>query len=420
MQEFTFLLMMSKYINNEIPKIMNQNLHELKNEFNRELKGNILDYWINEVYDRRRRTFYGRITNDGKKFPEAPLSAVFVTRIMWTFAAAYRLNSEAVYKEMAAEAFRILKESFWDVENGGIYWSVSPDGASVDTKKQFYAQAFYLYALSEYSLAFGDEESGKLAEEVFDLIEKYALDQKFGGYFEAKTNDWQDTDDQRLSPNEPNVKKSMNTHLHILEAYTNFYRIRKTMKSESQLRRLLNIFMDKIIEPETSHFHLFFDADWTVRSEIDSYGHDIEGSWLLLEAAEVLGDHRMVKDVKKIALRMAAVSAAEGLGKEGGMYYEKSAGHLHDQYDWWPQAEAVVGFFNAWQISADEKYLHLASQSWEFIKNHIVDKNNGEWFWGVSSQLVPLENDKVNGWKAPYHNGRMCMEMFRRIEQEIG
>lgn len=320
---------------------------------------------------------------------------------------------------MADEAFRMVREMFWDETNGGIYWSVMPDGTAADTKKQFYAQAFYLYALAEYYLAFGDESARELAIEMFRLIEKHAGDPEFGGYIEAKTMDWHKTDDQRLSPRELNVKKSMNTHLHILEAYTNFFRIWKSEASEKQLRHLIDVFLDKIIEPETSHFHLFFDADWTVRSEIDSYGHDIEGSWLLMEAAEVLGDHDVMEVVKNAALQMADVTAREGLGREGGVYYEKEADLLHEQYDWWPQAEAVVGFFNAWQVTSDEKYLQLALQSWEFIKKYIVDRKNGEWFWGVSAQLVPLPNDKVNGWKAPYHNGRMCLEMMRRIEQML-
>lgn len=398
---------------------MNLNYRKLQKEFANELTENILNYWIDEVYDPTRKQFFGRITNDGKKFPDAPLSAVFVTRIMWTFSAAYRYSPQPKYRQMADEAFRIVKEMFWDDSNGGIYWSVLPDGTAVDTNKQFYAQAFYLYALSEYHLAFNDENARGLAISMFRLIEKHACDTEFGGYFEAGTSDWHNTDEQHLIPGEMGIKKSMNTHLHILEAYTNLYRIWKAEESERQLRHLIEIFINKIIEPETSHFHLFFDADWSVRSEIDSYGHDIEGSWLLMEAAEALGDHDVVKVVQKVALQMADVTAREGLGKEGGIYYEKNAGHIDEQYDWWPQAEAVVGFFNAWQLTAVEKYLHLAIQSWAFIKKYLVDTKKGEWFWGVTAQLVPIPGDKVNGWKAPYHNGRMCMEMMRRIEQML-
>jgi len=394
------------------------NLNKLKKEFENELTDNILNYWAKEVYDPKRGTFFGRITNNGEKFPEAPLSAVFITRIMWTYAAAYRNYPTAVYQKMADEAFRILKESFWDPVNGGIYWSVNPEGTPVDTKKQFYAEAFFIYALSEYYLAFKDKTAKQIAESMFMLMEKFAFDNEFGGYFEAKTADWEETDDQRLSPKELNVKKSMNTHLHILEAYTNLYRIWKTEESEKQLRHLIRLFLDKIIDAETYHFHLFFDADWTVRSDIDSYGHDIEGSWLLCEATEVLGDKELIEEVEEVAIKMTEVTKNEGLDENGGMYYEKEGDHLQEQFDWWPQAEAVVGFFNAWQLTGEENYLGLTRQSWGFIQKYIIDPGKGEWFWGVDAELKTLPNDKVNGWKAPYHNSRMCMEMMRRIAQD--
>ena len=394
-------------------------MEKLLKEFENELTDNILNYWVKEVYDPQRKMFYGRVTNDGKKFPEAPLSAVFTTRIMWTFSAAWRYFPTAIYKKMADEAFRILQESFWDPVNGGIYWSVSPDGKPIDTKKQFYAEAFFIYALSEYYQAFRNETAKQIAVSMFMLMEKYAFDSEHGGYFEAKTAEWEQTDDLRLSPKESDVKKSMNTHLHILEAYTNLYRIHKTEETQNKLHHLIRIFLDKIIDPETYHFHLFFDADWTVRSDIDSYGHDIEGSWLLCEAAEVLGDKKLIEEVEEVALKMAEVTKKEGLNKNGGLYYEKTGEHLQKQFDWWPQAESVVGFFNAWQLSGDDKYLEVSKASWEFIQKYIIDTENGEWFWGVSTDLKPLPNDKVNGWKAPYHNGRMCMEMMRRIDSEM-
>lgn len=392
-------------------------LSDLKQEFENELKSNILHFWVREVYDPEKRTFIGRITNDGKKDSDAALSAVFMTRILWTFSAVHRMYPSDTHKLLAGEAFRILNDMFWDNENGGIYWNVLPGGQAVDKKKQFYAEAFYIYALSEYYRAFQDEKAKERAVEMFELMEKYAFDKHFGGYIEAKTFDWQKSEDQRLSDKELNVEKSMNTHLHILEAYTNLYRIWKSGELEKQLRHLIRLFLDRIIDAHTSHFRLFFDVDWSLRSRIVSYGHDIEGSWLLCEAAEVLGDKDLLDEVVKVALRMAEVTSDEGLGREGGVYYEKNEDHLLEQYDWWPQAEAVVGFYNAWQLSGDDNYLKLSRQSWDFIRKYIIDNKRGEWFWGVSSLLAPLDNDKVNGWKAPYHNGRMCMEMIRRLSR---
>jgi cellobiose epimerase len=231
-------------------KILNQ---EFQDELN-----NILNFWMNEVYDPKRRTFFGRISNEGEKFPEAPLSAVFMTRILWTFSAAFRHSQNADYKQMALEAYRILMETFWDPVNGGIYWNVHPDGTPVDTKKQFYAQAFFIYALSEYYQAFQDETAIEFAVYMFNLTEKYAYDREFGGYFEAKTADWQELPDQRLSEKEPDVNKTMNTHLHILEAYTNLYHIWKSTDLERQLRCLIRIFLDRIINKKKHFISIYF------------------------------------------------------------------------------------------------------------------------------------------------------------------
>ena len=389
--------------------------NDFKKQFENELTDNILNYWVKEAYDTNRRTFFGRITNDGKKFPEAALSAVLTTRILWTFSAAYRFYPTAIYKKMADEAFRILVETFWDNENGGIYWSVFPNGKPEDTKKQFYAEAFFIYAMSEYWLAFKDEKAKQVAVSMFMLMEKYAFDPEFGGYIEANTADWKETTDQRLSPKDLDVKKSMNTHLHILEAYTNLYRIHKVEEVEKKVEHLLRIFLDKILDEKTGHLILFFDKDWTVRSEIDSYGHDIEATWLMYEAAEVLGKKELIEEVEHAAVKISEVTIKEGLARNNGMYYEKAEGHIQEQFDWWPQAEAVVGFFNTYQITKDEKYLGYSQKSWKFIQDYIIDKKNGEWFWGVGSDLKPLRGDKVGPWKGPYHNGRMCMEMIRRI-----
>ncbi len=392
------------------------NFKKLKKQFEYELTDNILNFWVNEVYDPKRKMFIGKISNNGEKYSDAPLSAVFITRVMWTFSAVYRVYPTGVHKKMADEAFRILLETFWDQENGGIYWSVFPNGKPVDRKKQFYAEAFFIYALTEYYLAFEDEKAKQIAISMFMLMEKYAFDKEFGGYFEANTADWKETDDLRISPKNSGIKKSMNTHLHILEAYTNLFRIFKDEQVKKQLEHLIRIFIDKIVDTETDHLILYFDKDWTVRSEIDSYGHDIEFTWLLCEAAEVLGDKKIIEEVEKIALKFTEVSLKEGFAANNGMYYEKEGDNLLDEFHWWPQAEAVIGFFNSWQISKQDKYLQQAIKSWEFIQNNIIDKEKGEWFWAVDSGLKPTTNDKINMWKAPYHNSRMCLEMIRRIE----
>jgi len=374
---------------------------------------------MNEVYDPVRKTFFGRITNENEKYGETPLSAVFITRIMWTFAASYRIFPNVKYKKMADEAFRILLENFWDNENGGIYWSVLPNGKKLDTKKQFYAQAFFIYALSEYYLAFQSEKAKQIAVSMFLLIEKYAWDIEFGGYVEACTVNWSEIKDQRLSLRDLNVKKSMNTHLHLLEAYTNFYRVYKNQLVKKQLKNLVHIFLERIIDRKTGHLNLYFDTDWKVHSGIVSYGHDIEYTWLLNKAVEVLGEKELIGAVESIVMKSAEIIAKEGVAKHGGLYYEKKGEKLMEQFHWWPQAEAVVGFFSAWQISKNKNYLQLSLNGWEFIQQNIIDKKNAEWFLGVDKNLEPLHIDKINEWKAPYHNSRMCLEMICRISSLV-
>ncbi|QGY42663.1 N-acyl-D-glucosamine 2-epimerase [Maribellus comscasis] len=388
-----------------------------KREFENELTNNILKFWQEKVYDPQRKTFFGQVSNENETFPEEPHSAVLITRILWAFSSAYRVFPETGYKNMADEAYRILMENFWDNENGGIFWCVSPDGEALDTKKQFYAQAFFIYALSEYYLAFKNDMIKQLAISMFMLLERYGTEPGFGGYIEASTANWNSIEDQRLSPKDMNVRKSMNTHLHVLEAYTNLYRIWKDDALKEKLEALIHIFLDKIIDSKTGHFLLFFDDDWTIRGDIDSYGHDIEGSWLLYEAADVLGDEALINRIKPIALKMVKITIAEGLQENGGIFYEKENGKSLEEYHWWPQAEAVIGFFNAWQISGDIKYREFAKKSWEFIQKHIINPEYGEWFWARDKNFDLLPDHKINAWKAPYHNGRMCLEMIRRLEE---
>jgi mannobiose 2-epimerase len=212
----------------------------------------------------------------------------------------------------------------------------------------------------------------------------------------------------------------MNTHLHILEPYTNLYRVWKTDALASQMKNLIRTFLDHIIDQKTGHFNLFFEKDWTVRSEIISYGHDIEGAWLLTEAAEVLQDMDLLKEVEAVAIKMTHATMAEGVAGDGSLFYEResSLGHLDTDKHWWPQAEAVIGFLNAYQISGDEKYLLRSMQTWEFIKSNMLDQRNGEWYWSVDENGIPGEkNDKAGFWKCPYHNSRACMEGVRRINQ---
>ncbi|MBO9600421.1 MAG: AGE family epimerase/isomerase, partial [Cohnella sp.] len=253
--------------------------------------------------------------------------------------------------------------------------------------------------------------------EIYLLIEKHAYDPAHRGYIEALAADWTQTDDLSLSGKDLNERKSMNTHLHVLEAYTNLYRVWQPEGLRMKLADLIDIHLDKIVNADNHHFLLFFDDEWASKSGHISYGHDIEGSWLMCEAADVLGDEERIARVRREALAMADATLAEGIDADGGVFNEADGhGRMDDSKDWWPQAEAMVGFLNAFQLAGDEKYLQAARNSWTFIKKYVSDPVNGEWHWQVTREGVPVtSHPKVDPWKCPYHNGRACLESLERL-----
>ncbi len=398
------------------------NLKTWLKEFSKELLDelvHILDYWQNNTIDNEHGGFHGQIDHFNRIIPKASKGAVLNARILWTFSAAYNFNHDLSYLKTAERAFEYLKDYFLDQKNGGLFWEVDYRGHPLNQRKQTYAQGFGIYGFSEYFKASGQKEGLELAIKLFEDIESNCFDSRHGGYIEGLTQDWQPMDDMRLSLKDQNYPKSMNTHLHILEAYTNLFKVWPDPLLADQIKHLINIFLDHIIDMNTGHFNLFFDKDWTVKSKIISYGHDIEGTWLLDEAAEILGEKQISDKVKAAALKMADVTMREGLAIDGSIYYEKDPGTEKIDRDrhWWPQAEAVIGFINAYQISGDEQYLYASIKAWEYIKNHLIDRKNGEWYWSVNDQGIPsTNNDKAGFWKCPYHNSRACMEGIQRLK----
>lgn len=388
---------------------------QLKQEMSKELH-DILGFWLKHSIDVKHGGFVGQINSDMTAVPEAPKGLVLNARILWTFARAYRHEPKAEYMEMAERALHYLEAHFRDPEYPGYFWMVDYNGRPLQTKKQIYGLAFYLYALSEFILAAGRNDLLPLAEEVFEVVEK-GFDPVYGGYVEAYARDWTEEADMRLGAHDQNDKKSMNTHLHVLEAYTNYFRVARTPKLEQQFGRLIGDMLDRIVDLERGHFHLFFDEDWSLKSHHVSYGHDIEGSWLLMEAAELYGDAGLLERTRKAALRMADAVLAEGMDADGAIMWEGDAnGVIDTDKHWWGQAEAIVGFVNAWQMSGEERYLKAAAGCWEFTRKHIVDPVHGEWYWKTdrAGNHDPAD-PKVNEWKCPYHNARACFEIIERI-----
>lgn len=382
----------------------------------RELNEGILPYWTAHTLDELHGGFIGRITHDGRVVADAPKGAILNTRILWAFAAAGALGRQDLGR-IAERAYRYLEAHFWDVEHGGIYWMVDHLGKPLETKKQVYAQAFAIYGLAEYYLLTGLQPALDRAVQLFELIETHALDPEQGGYLEAFDRSWGPLADVRLSAKDDNAQKTTNTNLHVLEAYTTLYRAWPDPTLRRRLAALVECFPVKIVDARTGHLGLFFDEDWNPRSATVSFGHDIEASWLLVEAAEALGDAALYERVKAAALRIARAVHARGRAPDGSLYYEAHGdGRLDDDRHWWPQAEAVVGFLNAYQLSGEAPFLEAAVRAWQYVERHLIDRANGEWYFRVARDGSPYAGeDKVGPWKAPYHNARMCMEVMRRV-----
>jgi mannobiose 2-epimerase len=374
----------------------------------------ILSWWRTNMTDTLQGGFYGRIDGFDQLHPDAEKGCVLNARILWAFSAAARATNRYEYLESAHRAFNYLRDFFWDELYGGVFWSVDFHGAPLQTKKQVYAQAFAQYALVEYYLLTQQQEAYDLALEIYFLLEKNAFDTAQNGYFEAYTREWAPLADLRLSDKDANEAKTQNTHLHVLESYTHLCRIAPTPAIKHSLKNLTELFTQYFIDPETHHIHLFFDENWQLKSQIISYGHDIEASWLIWEAATVLGDETL----RATCLDIAEATINEGTLADGSVineYYGDTRGK-DAALVWWVQAEAMVGFYNAYQLSGEIRYWEAAEKCWRYIQSHLVDPNGGEWFWQINADgSANREQDKAGFWKCPYHNTRALLEMIKRI-----
>ena len=388
----------------------------LKQNMQDVLEQNILSYWIDHVTDKENGGYYGRIDGEDKVHPQAEKGAVMNARILWAFSAAYRVLRKPTYLEAATRAKEYFVEYFLDKENGGAYWSVDYKGNPLDTKKQTYAIGFAIYGFSEYARATGDKEALEIAKKLYHDIEEHAYDSKNNGYIEALTRDWQPIADMRLSDKDENGSRTMNTHLHIIEPYTNLYRVWKDKSLEKSIRNLLDIFTDKLLNKETHHLDLFFDDAWQGKRNIESYGHDIEASWLLHETALVLGDKVVLQKIEQV-IRRIANAADEGLRPDGSMVYEhwKDTDKSDLQRQWWVQCENIIGHIDLYQYFGYEDSLEKAVHCWNYVQKHLIDAKNGEWHWAVLDDgTINLSDDKAGFWKCPYHNSRMCLELIER------
>jgi cellobiose epimerase len=392
-----------------------ERMSQMKNEVSANLTRNLLPFWSTKMADYKNGGYFGHITADDQVLPKEDKGGILNARILWTYSSAYRIFKDTAYLHMATRSKDYIMAHFIDKKHGGVYRSVKATGEPSDTRKQIYTQSFFIYGLAEYYRATGDTEALAAAKDIFNMVEKYALDRQSDGYFEVYSRDWKRIPDKLIGESTIYDEKTMNTHLHLMEAYTNLYRVWPDNSVGVRLEALVEIFLDKIIDTKTSHLICFMDEDWKKNSAVDSYGHDIESSWLLTEAAGLLDDPRLLSRVKNVSIKIAD-AAAEGLNRDGSLNYEKnlSNGHVSTERSWWVQSECIVGYLNTYELTGNEKYLDNAINCWNYTKNHFVDKKNGGWFSSVSESGV-AGGEKGGFWVCPYHNGRMCMEVVERV-----
>ena len=381
--------------------------NQLKSELYTELK-NVLAYWTHHTLDKEHGGFVGRINHFNKIIPQASKGIILNTRILWSFSAASNYLSTKEHQPICDKAFHYLKTYFNDDNHKGVFWELDYTGNPINKRKQVYAQAFTIYALSEYYLFTKNEDAKNWAVEIFDLLEKYAKDHLNLGYFEAFHQDWTPIEDMRLSDKDMNASKTMNTHLHVLEAYTTLLKIHDTPALRNSLTMLVDLFLEKFLN-KNHHYDLFFDDQWNLLSNIVSYGHDIEAAWLIIEAAKALDNKDLIKKTEAIAVKVADAFLEEGIDIDGAVLNEKNliTNHVDTDKHWWPQVEALIGLKYANDLNPNKTYINASLKIWEYTKKHLIDHQNGEWFFRVSNAgKVYTEEDKVSMWKAPYHTSR--------------
>ena len=373
----------------------------------------IIPFWKN-LRDNEHGGYYGWLGYDLALDKKAVKGCILNSRITWFFANAYTLLKDESLLDEAKHGFAFMKDYCFDKENGGIYWSITYDGKPEDTTKHTYNQAFCIYALSSYYEASKDEEALAMAKELFHIIEEKCTDEV--GYLEAFDREFHLIENDKLSENGVIADKTMNTLLHVFEAYTELYRVSKDAEVKKRLEWILDTIADKIYNPKLHRQEVFFDKNYNSILDLHSYGHDIETAWLLNRGVDVLGEEAYQKKMGPIIDDLTAQVYKVAFDGHS-LANECEKGVVNTHRIWWVQAETVIGFLNGYQRNPEKKeYLEAAKSEWQFIKDYVIDKREGsEWFWEVDENGKPYpDRPIVEPWECPYHNGRMCIEVIRR------
>jgi len=383
-----------------------------------DLESNLMKWWTTHTPDDKNGGFHGIVGYDNTPDTSAPRFIVLTARLLWTYSALYEISKDDRHKALATRAYDYLVKHHHDKEHGGFYAYVSPTGTVTNDRKFTYGNAFAVYGLSEYARVFNSDAAKKLAAETVNIMDTHIWDVEHKGYYETATRDWQYLPNVILIQEDPKNEKTMNTHLHVLEAYANLLRIHDTKPLRSKVRQLLYIMLNKVVNHENWHFNYFQTRDWTPTTPNLSLGHDIEGSWLLYEAAEILNEPEALADTRKVCVNMARAVYDDGIAESGGIYttyYYKKRQYSQD-LSWWEQCEGVIGFLNAYTLTREEKFLTASIAALEFIDKYFIDKKYGGWYAYISQDGQPRPNwHKASPFMCPYHNARMSIELIKRL-----
>lgn len=391
-------------------------MNNLRNEIEEHLTDTILPFWM-KLIDVENGGFYGQIDFNLTIDKEADKGGIAISRFLWTFSAAYRVTKNEQYLEYAHHLYKFLVNYVYDHEFKGLYWLVDYKGNPKDMRKHVYTQSFGIYALSEYYRATQNESALQLANEIFQLIEEQGFDQVTNAYKEEYDREWNETPNEMLSGNGVNAEITMNTHIHVLEAYTNLYKADPNEYLKARLENLMKIHYEKIYDKESKFLGVFFDKNWKNMIDLKSFGHDIEASWLMDETIKTISLEN--PEYNQMIIEIAYNIADYAMQPDGSLINEQEKNHLDDTRIWWVQSEAMVGFLNAYQHTNDPKFVELINKLWNYIKTYIVDhREGGEWFWSVDRDGNPTVRNIGEPWKASYHNGRFCLEYMERVSKK--
>lgn len=388
-------------------------MNTFRQEVEQELVGHILPFWM-RMQDKENGGFYGLVDYNLRIHKQTEKGSIALSRFLWSFSAAYRVTKNEEYLQAAHHAYHFLSTKMIDAEIGGIYWAVDYQGNVTDSRKHVYAQAFAIYALSEYYRVTANADVLNLANRLYQLIEKIGFFPERNAYGEEFNREWQEQPNEQLSENGVIADITMNTHLHVLEAYTNLYRVQPSEELRDRMVNLLTIFHEKIYDPTTHVLGVFFNTSWESLVDLTSNGHDIEASWLLDEAIHVLGLKN--EAFNRMVMNIAYNIAWHAIQPDGSLANEKEGAHLDLTKVWWVQVEAMVGLVNAYRHTKDEIFQERTLALWAYTKKHLIDpREGGEWYWSAEPNGEPTQRNIGGPWKAAYHNSRFCMEIMERV-----